>query len=341
MTDALSPSRHLPRVSEEALSLKDLDARLHAAKAPFIVRGLAADWPLVQAARKSNDAVRRYLLQHQRDRKFPANIGDLSGDTRLFYDAEMKMNFRQVQSGLADLLAAMAEAEQSPQAPLVYLSSIDLEDYFIGLAAANRIPLGDRRPLESIWIGTRTTIAAHNDVPDNLAICVAGHRRFTLIPPEQFPNLYLGPLENTPAGRPVSMVDFRAPDMARHPNFKEALGVALVADLQPGDALYIPSLWWHHVEGLAPFNILINYWWRDVPHYLGQPEDALLHAILALRDLPPADKARWRALLDHYVFSDGAAASAHLPLESRGILAPLTPETAGQLKARLLRSLSR
>jgi hypothetical protein len=114
-----------------------------------------------------------------------------------------------------------------------------------------------------------------------------------------------------------------------------------VAELGPGDALFVPSLWWHHVEGLAPFNVLVNYWWRDAPAFLGKPEDALLHAILAVRDLPEPDKARWRAVFEHYVFENGAEVAMHLPEEARGILAPLTPETAGRIRAKLLRGLSR
>jgi Cupin-like domain len=178
-------------------------------------------------------------------------------------------------------------------------------------------------------------------VPDNLAICAAGRRRFTLFPPEQFANLYPGPLENNPGGRPVSMVDLHQPDFTAYPRFAEALAAAQVAELEPGDALFVPSLWWHHVEGLAPFNLLVNYWWRDAPHYLGQPEDALLHAILAIRDLPDEAKARWQAQFAHYVFGPSDQAAAHLPDHAQGVLAPLTPETAGQLRAKLLRGLAR
>lgn len=137
------------------------------------------------------------------------------------------------------------------------------------------------------------------------------------------------------------MVDFADPDFITYPRFRNALAHAQVADLAPGDAIFVPSLWWHHVEGLSSFNVLVNYWWRDVPAFLGKPEDALFHAILSLRDLPQTDKDRWRALFDHYVFANGAEMTDHLPLEARGILAPLTAETAGQIRARLLRGLSR
>jgi hypothetical protein len=162
-----------------------------------------------------------------------------------------------------------------------------------------------------------------------------------LFPPDQFRNLYLGPIDNTPAGRAVSMVDFHAPDFAAHPRFGDALDRAKLAELDPGDALFIPSMWWHHVEGLSPFNILLNYWWRDTPRFLGQPQDALNHAMLSIRDLPPEEKVIWRDLFEHYVFTSPDDLSDHIPAEARGVLAPLTAESAGRLRAFLLRTLSR
>ncbi|OYU15067.1 MAG: cupin [Alphaproteobacteria bacterium PA4] len=338
MAEALAPPAP---VAEERLAPAALADRLTGATTPFVVRGLAADWPLVQAGQRSAADARAHLAGLARNRTFPASIGLQAGDDRLFYDAALAMNFRSDSGPLPQWLAAMAAAETDPMAPTVYLSSIDMGDYFHGLAESHRLPLGDRQPLASIWIGNRSRIAAHNDVPDNVAVCAVGRRRFTLFPPEQFANLHLGPLENTPAGRQVSMVDVRAPDLAMHPRYAEALRHARVAELAPGDAIFVPSLWWHHVEGLAPFNILVNFWWRDVPRWLGNPEDALLHAILAVRDLPPAQRDQWRALFDHHVFAPDAAATAHLPAEARGILAPLTAATANQIKARLLRGLSR
>ena len=135
------------------------------------------------------------------------------------------------------------------------------------------------------------------------------------------------------------MVDFHAPDLDRFPRFTEALEHAMVAELEAGDALFIPSMWWHHVEGLAPFNVLVNYWWRTTPRWLGNPQDALNHAMMAIRDLPEADRAHWRDLFDHYVFGDAASAAAHIPEVGRGVLAPMTPESAGRMRGYLLRQL--
>lgn len=259
----------------------------------------------------------------------------------MFYDAAMEMNFRMEHGKLADIFGGFDANEGCSASPAAYLASIDVPAHFSGVHEDNRLDLGTREPLVSLWIGTPTRIAAHNDFPDNLACCVAGRRRFTLFPPEQFRNLYLGPIDNTPAGRAISMVDFHAPDFARHPRFTDALEHAQVAELEPGDALFIPSMWWHHVEGLASFNILLNYWWRDTPRFLGQPQDALNHAILAIRDLPEQDKAIWHELFKHYVFGNGPDVADHIPASARGVLGPLNAESAGRLRSFLLRALSR
>lgn len=335
------PAMALPAVPERSVEAADLDAFLREASEPTVIRGLASDWPLVEAGRSGGAAARSYLAGFARDRAFTVNIGQPGGGDRLFYDQEMRMNFRTGKAALAEIFAGIDANEGRRDAPVIYLSSVDVKGYFDGLHEANHVDLGDRDPIESIWIGTRTRIAAHNDFPSNLACCAVGRRRFTLFPPDQFANLYVGPLDFTPAGRPVSMVDLRKPDFERFPDFRKALDTARVAELEPGDAVFIPSMWWHHVEGLEPFNVLINYWWRDTPKFLGQPQDALTHALLAIRDLPDGEKALWRQLFDHYVFGDPDRARTHIPDQARGILDPIDAESAGRIRANLLRSLSR
>ena len=328
-------------VEEVRAPPSELDELLKSAGGPFVLRGFAGDWPLVKAGLEGGSkGARAYLLDHARDRRFEVNIGTPGQGPRLFFDEQMGMNFHMGRAPLADIFSGIEANLEKPDAPAIYLSSIDMRDYFDGLHETNHAELAGRQSRDSIWIGTRTRIAAHNDIPDNLAVCAVGRRRFTLFPPEAFADLYLGPLENTPAGRAVSMVDLENPDFDRYPRFGEALASALVAELDPGDALFIPSLWYHQVEALDPFNVLINHWWRQTPRFLGDPEQALLYAILAVRDLPPAARNRWKALFDHYVFYGGAEAAAHLPEGQRGILDPLNAESAGRLRAFLLRTLS-
>ena len=324
-----------------AMPADELDTRLREADRPFVVRGLVADWPLVEAGRKSGREARDYLMSKGRDAQFVVSVGARGTGGKLFYDEAMRMNFRTAKAKLPDIFAQIDAVEDEPDPPPIYLASIDMHDFFDGLHEANHVDLGDRTCLASIWMGTRTRIAAHNDFPDNLACVAVGRRRFTLFPPEQFRNLYLGPIDNTPAGRAVSMVDMHAPDLDKYPRFQEALQNAQVAELEPGDALFIPSMWYHHVEGLAAFNVLVNYWWRETPRFLGQPQDALNHAILSIRDLPDDQKAHWRELFDYYVFGDAVEAGEHIPEGARSVLGPMTLESASRMRAFLLRQLSR
>jgi hypothetical protein len=111
--------------------------------------------------------------------------------------------------------------------------------------------------------------------------------------------------------------------------------------LGPGDAIFIPSMWWHHIESLDPLNVLINYWWRQSPAYMDSPISALMLAIMSVRDLPPAQRAAWKNLFNHYVFDADANTSAHLPEEARRLLGNLSDDMVRDVRARLLSRLNR
>ena len=338
MADIFSGLAQIPEII--VADAAALDALLKVAEKPFVVRGLVSDWPLVQAGRRSFREAREYLVQHCRDTGFVVSVGDSKSDGRLFYNSDMGMNFRMMKAKLPEIFAQIDAVEGRPDIPPVYLASIDVHQFFNGLHEANHVDLGDRQCVASIWMGTQTRIAAHNDFPDNLACVAVGRRRFTLFPREQFRNLYLGPVDNTPAGRAVSMVDFHAPDFERFPRFREALNHAQTAELEAGDALFIPAMWWHHVEGLEAFNVLVNYWWRDTPRWLGQPQDALNLAMMTIRDLPEDERQHWRDMFDYYIFQNGPEVVEHIPAEARSVLAPLTPESAARIRGFLLRQLN-
>jgi len=68
-------------------------------------------------------------------------------------------------------------------------------------------------------------------------------------------------LTSRAAGQPASISVIRT--SAAFPALRSC-AAAEVAELSPGDAVYIPALWWHNVEALEDFNVLVNYWWRDV-----------------------------------------------------------------------------
>lgn len=313
-----------------------------AAATPLVLRGLVADWPLVGAARQSARAADAYLRRFYRDATVLATHAPPAAAGRIAYNADFSgFNFTTQFVRFDQVLDALAAHRDDPAPPTLYVGSTTIDTCLPGLRADNALNFGSRDPLASIWVGNRTRVPAHYDVPDNLACVVAGRRRFTLFPPDQLPNLYVGPLDLTPAGQAVSLVDLAAPDLQRYPRFATALAQAQSAELAPGDALFIPSMWWHAVDGLDDFNVLINYWWRTQPDWMDTPHSALLLALLSVRDLPPAQRAAWRTLFHHYVFDSDGSEAAHLPPAARGPLAPLDELGARRLRAQLLNRLNR
>jgi len=244
-------------------------------------------------------------------------------------------------------LAAVAEQvlrySQFPRSPAVAAQSALIRDCLPGFADENRLSVVDDNVLPRIWLGNRITTPTHVDEWNNIGCVIAGRRRFTLFPPEQIANLYIGPLDFAPTGAPMSLVSLRHPDFARYPRFREALAASQVAEVGPGDAVFIPPLWWHHVESLEPFNVLVNYWWHDQvgDGALADPAfEALLHGILAIGALPPATRRAWGAFFDHYVFGEKAGVSAHIPERRRGILGELSAEQLAGLRAHLAKRLT-
>jgi hypothetical protein len=309
---------------------------------PLLLRGLVAHWPLVQAGLQSANAAMDYLKRFYQDATVGVLVGGPEIQGRIFYNEDLTgFNFQRRMTKLDVVLEALAKAQADENAPTVYLGSTTIDTCLPGFRGENDLALTAVAPLASIWLGNRTRIAAHYDVPDNLACVAAGRRRFTLFPPDQLTNLYVGPLDFTPAGQAVSMVDFARPDFEKYPRFKVAMQHAQVADLNPGDAIFIPSMWWHHVEGLDAFNVLINYWWRRSPGHMGTPDSVLLHALLSLRDLPAEQREAWRGIFDHYVFEPDEDTVRHIPERSRGVLAPLGDAAARGLRALLLNRLNR
>lgn len=309
---------------------------------PLVLRGLVGHWPVVRAAGDSPAAVEAYLRRFYGDEPVSAVYGQPGQNGRLFYNDDLSgFNFQAARARLDKVIDDIRGQSHVEQPAGIYVGSTSVDTVLPGFRSENDIEVDGLDPLVFIWLGNRSRIAAHFDLPDNLACCAAGRRRFTLFPPAEIANLYPGPIDFTPAGQTISMVDFAEPDFDRFPRFGKALESAQLAELEPGDAVYVPSMWWHHVEGLDSLNVLVNYWWRSVPAYMDTPANVLEYALLAIRDLPKAQREAWRAIFDFYVFDFEDDSIGHIPESRRGVLAPMDEMTARRLRAQLLKKINR
>ena len=300
---------------------------------PVVLEGLVRDWPSVRSAVVSPEAACAYLAQLDSGAEADAVLVPAGLEGRMFYEPGLRdFNFARRKLSVSGVLQHLARYSHFDAPPSVALQCARIAECLPAFEPANPMPLLDPGVRPRLWLGNAFLTPAHIDELDNLACVVGGRRRFTLFPPEQVRNLYIGPLDFTPAGAPVSLVSLKAPDFERFPRFREALAAARVAELEPGDALFIPAVWWHHVESFDVVNILVNYWWQqasDVQAERVSPTKALLHALLSIRHLPPAHREGWAAVFSHFVFE--ADPAAHIPDERQGVLKPLPAERVESL----------
>lgn len=296
-----------------------------AADRPVIVRGIAANWPAVAAAGAGDEAIAGYLAARDNGKPLTVLVGPPETGGRHFYTDDMRsVNFRSEKMPMTALVERLLALRGTADAPSLYAGSTPTPESVANFAAENPLPV-DTGVDPRIWVGNASRIAPHYDMAANIAVVVAGCRRFTLFPPGQISNLYVGPVERTIAGQPTSMVDPDHPDHARYPLYAEAERHKMVAELVPGDAIYMPPMWWHHVRSEGALNVLVNYWF-------GQRQDrfpfaALMLAMHSIRELPDAERAAWKSWFDHYVFGEGAKhAVDHLPSHAQGVLGPPSPQ---------------
>jgi Cupin-like domain len=306
---------------------------------PALLRGVIRSWPAVARGLESPELLARYLLSLEQGGPAALLTAEPAIEGRFFYREDMRgTNFERRLAPLATGLQALLTHLHNQQPPAIYIESAPLPECLPTFTRDHTLELLEPAIVPRIWIGNAVKVQTHYDYSSNIACVVAGRRRFTLFPPDQLANLYVGPWDITLAGVPVSMVRLEAPDFTRYPRFRLALEQAQVAELEPGDALFIPYAWWHHVESLTPFNVLVNYWWNEGKSPLNVA-DSLLHALFAIRDLPPEQRAVWRNLFDYYVFQTSGNPLGHLPPESRGLMGARGAPALRMVRALLLRSL--
>jgi mannose-6-phosphate isomerase-like protein (cupin superfamily) len=299
---------------------------------PVVMRGLAKDWPAVQSAQSSDQAFVDYLSAQSNGQLVRAIMAGHDQQKRFFYNADMSgFNFVQGKGSFTTFLTDLIKLSDAPSPPSMAVQSTAIAEIMPRFPQENQIEfLAGKQP--RIWIGNRAKVAPHYDVQENVAVCVAGKRRFTVFPPDQITNLYPGPLDLTPAGTPVSMVDLDNPDLSAFPKYADAMEHRREVELEPGDAIYVPYCWWHGVKSLSGVSCLVNYWWDDTTHGLSGPYDALLHCLGTFRHLPDDQRQVWKQWLNYYVFETSGDPAAHIPDNAKGMLGKPSVELFSKMR---------
>lgn len=302
---------------------------------PVVMRGFASHWPLVAAAQQSARDFCNYLLQFYQGKKARIFVAPPAANKRFFYNEDFTdVNYLSGEERIDLFLRRLLELADREVYPAISMQNSLPSDLLPGLINENPSDFfPDTEP--RLWVGNEGIVSAHYDGSDNVACVVAGRRHFVFFPPDQTGNLYPGSLNFTPAGAPTSMVDLHNPDFDRYPKFKIALANAYAAELKPGDAIFIPLLWWHHVESLEKVNALMNYWWNgsSAKNAISpSPIDSLNIALLAMRDLTPQQRNAWRNMFDHYLFKQGVDPASYIPDHLQHLLGKLSAEDVRAIK---------
>jgi hypothetical protein len=304
------------------------------ANRPAVLRGVLRDWPVVQSGSQSPASVANYLKQFDIGGTVNAFVGRPEINGRFFYSDDFQgFNFDSIDVSISTALDTLVSLADNPEPPAIALQAIEVPKMMPAFLEENSMPLLDGNVAPRVWISSQSMIAAHFDVSHNIACVVSGSRKFTVFPPDQISNLYIGPLVTTPGGPPISVVDLRNPDHGKFPRFARALESAQEAILEPGDAVYIPILWWHGVESLDALNILVNYWWNDNLSEHQNPMLSLIHTMALMSGLPAVQRDAWRKIFDCLAFQRDGEPGAHLPANLRDVMGNLSSAERDQALA--------
>jgi [protein]-arginine 3-hydroxylase / protease len=207
-----------------------------------VLRGLGQDWP-----------VRRWTLD-----VLAGDFGALSVPVAQAHDGVVTVDPRRGVLRQPTLLRDYIAALQSGgRAAYLTARADELPDDFPRAAPRPRYCEGAPWHVSKFWLaGPGTVSAMHRDLADNLHSQVFGRKRFTLVDPREsacvYPNSLLASIPNG------CRADIERPDLERFPRLA---GVhLLVAELEPGDTLYIPRRWWHHARSVQ-LSFSVNHWW--------------------------------------------------------------------------------
>ncbi|MEH2283667.1 MAG: cupin-like domain-containing protein [Nostoc sp.] len=225
---------------------------------PFIIEDVAKHW---DACKKwSND----YLIEHCGNNLVPIRFFQKTflTDYKNFafhdgYNLEKEMKYK-------EYVKDYVENKGNNNDGLgCYLIEADIEKYFPEIVGDVTYPeYLSSKPFVSLWHGFSSkdfTSASplHFDRIHNIFVQIRGKKRILLFPPSNYLSFY-PPLEDSSGMGHNSKVNPDIFDLESFPKFPWQERIEVI--LQPGEILYIPPFWWHHVTAVDE-NISLSFWY--------------------------------------------------------------------------------
>lgn len=293
----------------KAESTTQLKSHLESSEKPVIITNLFSDWPCISLAKESPLKFLRSLMSQANNVNVDTLLIRKEHNGIIGYSDESFNNhtFTKYEVPLQSVLKRLTIDYNKVDIDRVAIQSALLSECLPNFSTLNPSPDFLESITPRIWLGNETTVPGHYDTEHNIALNLCGKRTFYLLPTHVISSLYLAPIDRAITGPAISLVDFENPDLDKFPKFKSVQNQIVTANLQAGEALYIPPLWWHNVKAKDKFNMLVNYWWKDdflLKNTTQQPSDSLLHTLLTIRNLPKQQKSGWQSIFNYYIFNN-------------------------------------
>lgn len=248
---------------------------------PVIINGIISEWPAMSLwtldyfKLKFGSMPIRYE-RGKSDEFVKDPIRFLESD-QTFVDASLRDYIEKIQGPSPDLGRThyLAEFPIFDVIPELINNIKPLDDYmcmpkFYPQYLKQKLKLKPR-----FWLGPKDSLSSlHFDMPFNFFVQIYGRKQWTIIPPTQSKNLYYPCSQLTSQFLHWSPVDIEFPDLERFPLFAHVKPIRFI--VEPGQMLFIPCSWWHHVRSLEA-SISLNFFWFEPLHNLWPLRKYLFH----------------------------------------------------------------
>lgn len=261
-----SAIEHEPIARIAAPTRREFERRFVSTRTPVVLTGLISEWP----------ALRSWSTEYFARKWSDENVASLATrDGVLDIDERRTAVFSKIRFGeQLEVLRTGRPSQRYVTAPTERMPADFQRDVVTPRYCEGATHLRSR-----FWLARAGTVTPlHRDLPHNLSAQVFGRKRWLLYPP----SAAVYPCRPWSRAPNFARVDPEAPDLQRFPLFADARPASCV--LEPGEVLFIPHLWWHHVRSLDD-NAAVNFWFGGrVIAALGRASLALKRARALYRD---------------------------------------------------------